>query len=308
MYDLIIIGGGPAGTAAAVYAGRKKLRTLLITESFGGQSMVSAEIQNWIGSTAISGVELAQSFEKHIKAQARVEIKNPERASSIKKNGDFFIVVTDKETYRARAIILASGARRRKLDIPGESEFEGRGVAYCSTCDAPIFGGKNVAVVGGGNAGLEAVIDLLQYAKEIYLLERSGAPRGDPSTLEKIKDNPQVHIIINAKPKRVEGEGVFMNRFVYTDLETNKEKTLEVEGVFVEVGSVPNSEMVEDLVQLNERGEVVINHKTAATSTEGIWAAGDVTDELYKQNNISAGDAIKALLSAYRYLNEKHLE
>ncbi|MBI2175630.1 MAG: FAD-dependent oxidoreductase [Parcubacteria group bacterium] len=302
MYDLVIVGGGPAATAAAVYAGRKKLKTLLIAESFGGQSIVSADVQNWIGDMSVSGVELAGRFEKHIRAQESVEIKSPESARQISKKENGFSVTTDKEAYQARAVILASGARRRRLNIPGEAELEGKGVAYCSTCDAPLFGGKNVAVVGGGNAGLEAVVDLLPYATEIYLLEFSGSLKGDAITQEKIRAKKNVHIILNAKAERIEGDGMFVKTLFYTDLISGKEEPLGVEGVFVEIGSVPNSEMVRDLVELNKHGEVVIDHKTAATSREGIWAAGDVTDEPFKQNNISAGDAVKAALSAYQYL------
>ena len=305
MYDVIIIGGGPAATAAAVYTGRKKLRALLIAESFGGQSLVSADIQNWIGTLSISGVELAQNLERHIRAQESVEVKSPERAEHLKRTDDRFAVTTDKGKYEARAVVLASGARRRKLNVPGEAELEGKGVAYCSTCDAPLFSGKKVAVVGGGNAGLEAVVDLLPYATEVYLLEYADKLKGDPVTQEEVRKNARVHIVTNAAVKRIEGDGRFVKKLVYTDRTTDEEKMLAVEGVFVEIGSVPNSELVKGLVQLNTYGEVVIDHKTAATSQEGIWAAGDVTDERYKQNNISAGDAVKAALSAYHYLLAK---
>lgn len=302
VYDLAIIGGGPAATAAAVYAGRKKLKTLLIAESFGGQSVVSADVQNWIGDVSVSGVELAQRFEKHIRAQESVEVKSSESVERIAEKGDGFVLTTNKGAYDARTVILASGARRRKLNIPGEAELEGKGVAYCSTCDAPLFSGKKVAVVGGGNAGLEAVVDLLPYATEIYLLEFSDALKGDAITQEKIRAKKNVRVILNAKAERVEGDGRFVRTLFYTDLSSGNEKPLAVEGVFVEIGSVPNSEMVKDLVELNTHGEVVIDHKTAATSRKGIWAAGDVTDEPFKQNNISAGDAVKAALSAYQYL------
>ncbi|TSC70300.1 MAG: alkyl hydroperoxide reductase subunit F, partial [Parcubacteria group bacterium Gr01-1014_70] len=197
------------------------------------------------------------------------------------------------------------GARRRTLNIPGEETYNGKGVAYCSTCDAPLFSGRDVAVVGGGNAGLEAVVDLVPYASKIYLLEYSDALKGDPVTQGEIKKSEKVEIVFNAETKEVKGEQ-FVTGLVYKDRKLDEEKMLAVQGVFVEIGSVPNSEFVKDLVELNKAGEILIDHKTAATSCEGLFAAGDVTDEMYKQNNISAGDGVKAALSAYQYLLSKH--
>ncbi len=316
MYDLIIIGGGPAGTAAAVYAARKQLKTLLITESFGGQSIVSADIQNWIGEQHISGFDLAKKFEEHVRAFSDIaDIKMPEKGVKVQKincvNGtrpcDFEVETDQGSKYQGKAVILTAGARRRRLGIPGEDQFDGKGVAFCSTCDAPIFAGKVVAVVGGGNAGLEAVIDLFPYATKIYLLEFADTLKGDPVTQEKIKQNPKAEIILNAQTKEVLGDQM-VSGLKYLDRKTNQEKTLEVQGVFVEIGSVPNSEMVKGLVNLDKWGQVIIDSKHATTSEEGIFAAGDITDDPYKQNNISAGDAVKAALAAYSYLlkREKH--
>ena len=207
------------------------------------------------------------------------------------------------EIYQSRGIFIGSGSRRRKLGVPGEEEFNGRGVAYCSTCDAPLFGGKDVAVVGGGNAGLEAALDLKPYAKKIYLLEYGEALKGDPITQEKVK-HAGIEVIYNAESVAVHGnkENKFVEALEYKDRKTGANKRLPVEGVFVEIGALPNSEIVKDLVEINKRGEIVIDHKTGATSREGMWAAGDVTDAVYKQNNVSAGDAVKAALSAYSYL------
>lgn len=291
---------------AGVYVARKKLKTLLLTEEFGGQSIVSADVQNWIGTKSLSGIDLAKNLEAHVRNYPEeVEIKMPELASKVTKSEDGFTVETDKGgAYQAKSIIVASGARRRKLGIPGEKEFDGKGVAYCSTCDGPLFGGKDVAVVGGGNAGLEAVIDLLPYATKIYLLEYGESLRGDPVSQEQVKKSGKVEIILNAETKQVEGDK-FVTGLRCKDRVSNEEKILPVGGVFVEIGSVPNSEFVKGLVDLNPRGEIVIDHKTSATSVPGIWAAGDVTDELYKQNNISVGDAVKAALSAYQYLLTK---
>ncbi len=305
MYDLAIIGGGPAGVAAGVYAARKKLTTLLITETFGGQSEVSADIQNWIGAKSISGFDLAQNLEAHVRAQESVTIVAGDRAKQITQDPDkTFAVLTDSGmTHKAKAVVLGSGSRRRKLGIPGEELFNGKGVAYCSTCDAPLFGGKDVAVVGGGNAGLEAALDLVPYAKKIYLLEYSTSLKGDPITQEKVR-KAGVEVIFSAETVAIHGdrEDKFVAELEYKDTVSGEKKRLSVGGVFVEIGAVPNSEMVKDLVALNTFGEVVINHRTAATSREGIWAAGDVTDALYKQNNVSAGDAVKAALSAHAYV------
>lgn len=307
MYELIIIGGGPAGVAAGVYAARKKVHTLLITETFGGQSEVSADIQNWIGTKSISGFDLAKALEEHIRAQEDITIVTGQKVERVAQDKDgIYLVSTDAGvTYRSRTLIVASGSRRRKLGVPGEEEFSGRGVAYCATCDAPLFKGKKVAVIGGGNAGLEAAVDLLPYASKIYLLEYGDALRGDPITQEKVR-GAGVEIILHAETKQVLGDkdNKFVARLEYMDTKTKTVQHLDVEGVFVEIGAVPNSEMIKDLVTLNRFGEVVIDHKTAAASREGIWAAGDVTDEMYKQNNISAGDAVKAALSTYMYLQK----
>ncbi|OGF82706.1 hypothetical protein A3B18_00305 [Candidatus Giovannonibacteria bacterium RIFCSPLOWO2_01_FULL_46_13] len=311
LYDVIIIGGGPAATAAAVYTARKRLKTLLITESFGGQSIVSDDIQNWIGEPHISGFDLAKKFEAHVRAFSdMVEIKMPEKVTEIKSTkcqiGESricdFEVKTDKNSYEGKSIILASGARRRKLGIPGEEKFEGKGVAYCSTCDAPLFSGKKVAVIGGGNAGLEAVIDLFPYAEEVHIMEYGESLKGDPVTQEEVKKNPKLKgIIFNAKTLEIQGDK-FMTGVKYEDTKTGEEKILSADGVFVEIGSIPNSEMVKNFLELDKYGQVIIDSKHATTSHPGVFAAGDITDDPYKQNNISAGDAVKAALAAYNYL------
>lgn len=310
LYDVIIIGGGPAGTAAAVYVARKRLKTLLIADSFGGQSVVSNDIQNWIGEPHISGFDLAQKFEAHARAFPDVVEIKTERATQVRsikcdsrtRVCDFEVKTEQGNAYEGKAVILAAGARRRKLGVPGEEKFNGKGVAYCSTCDAPLFSGKKVAVAGGGNAGLEAAQDLFPYASEVWILERNGALRGDPVTQEEIKKNSKFRgAIFHAKITEITGDG-FVTGVKYADTETGEEKTLAVDGIFVEIGSVPNSEMVKDLVELDQWGQVKIDSKHATTSHPGIFAAGDITDDPYKQNNISAGDAVKAALAAYGYL------
>jgi len=309
-FDLIIIGAGPAGVAAAVYAARKKLKTLLIAEDFGGQSMVSDDIQNWIGEPHISGTDLAGKLEKHVRAYpdiVEVKMEKATEVAAVRCNEpgrvcDFEVKTEEGAGYSGKALIIASGARRRKLGIPGEEKFKGKGVSYCSTCDAPLFAGKKVAVVGGGNAGLEAVQDLFSYAEEIYLLEYGDMLKGDAVTQEEIKKNTKLkQIILNAQTLEVLGEK-FVTGLKYKDRKTGEEKTLAVGGVFVEIGSVPNSEIVKGLVETDKWGQIIIDSKHGSTSNPGIFAAGDVTDDPYKQNNISAGDAAKATLAAYAYL------
>lgn len=309
LYDIIILGGGPAGTAAAVYSARKKLKTLLITESFGGQSIVSDDIENWIGDKHISGLDLAKRFEEHVKNYPDdIDLKMPEKVIMVKKisceSGERpcdFEVETDKgNKYEGKVVILTMGAHRRRLGVPGEDEFEGKGVSYCSTCDAPLFKGMKVAVVGGGNAGLEAAVDLLPYATEIYILQRSGALKGDPVVQERIEQEERIQVLLNASTIKILGERM-VTGLVYKDNDGN-EKTLEVGGVFVEIGSVPNTDSVKDLVELDKYSQVKIDSKHSSTSEVGIFSAGDITDDPYKQNNISVGDAVKAALAAYAYL------
>ncbi len=314
LYDVIIIGGGPAGCAAAIYAARKKLNTLLLTDSFGGQSVVSSDIQNWIGEKHVSGMEFAQKLEGHVREFQDVKVMMPEKALAIVKkdcNADTgicyapgiydFEVKTDRSVYYGKTVILASGARRKKIGLAGESEFDGKGVSWCSTCDAPIFQDKDVAVVGGGNAGLEAAIDLFPYARKIYLLEYSDALKGDAVTQELLRANPKAEIIFNAQTLEIYGDK-FVKGLKYRDRGSGKEVKLSCEGVFIEIGSLPNSDIVKDLAELDEWGQVVIDSKYGTTSCPGLFAAGDATDDPFKQNNIAAGDAVKAALSAYNYI------
>lgn len=330
MYDLIIIGGGPAGVAAGVYAARKKIKTALVTDTFGGQSLVSDKIGNWIGEVEISGFELGQKMEQHLRSHHEgidiVEGDFVERVERIQGDIPSFKITTrDGKTFEAKTVLLTAGSRRRKLDVPGEKELEGKGVVYCSTCDAPLFGGMDVAVVGGGNAGLEAVEDLIPYANKIFLLHHRDSLKGDAVTQERIKASPKVTVLLNAETKRVLGDKA-VTGLEYKELApgeihpvrnspplgpsgaqsageiSNGVKTLAVQGVFVEIGIIPNGDLLKGLVALNERGEVVVDHKTQRASVPGVWAAGDATDVLYKQNNISAGDAVKAVLNINDYL------
>lgn len=307
IYDLVIVGGGPAGVAAGIYAARKKIKTVLITDIFGGQSLVSDDIQNWIGEPHISGFELAQKFEKHLKAQEGIEIIEDDLVESIKSaNPNFSIQTKNGRNFETKTVLFTAGSRRKRLEVPGEKELEGKGVFYCATCDAPLMGGKTAVVVGGGNAGLEAVADLLPYASKIYLLHRRSELKGDIVTQEKIKTNPKVEIIYNAEVLEILG-GKSVTGIKYKKNNPSATidcSTLETEGVFVEIGIVPNGELLKDIVSLNFRGEIITDPKTQATSCVGIWAAGDATDGLYRQNNISTGDATKAVLNIYDFLNK----
>ncbi len=304
MYDIIIIGGGPGGVAAGIYAARKQMRTLFITESFESQSAVSAGIENWIGTETITGWEFAQSLEKHLRAQTGLEIEVGNKVTElVKRDEGGFTVTTAKASYDTKTVIIASGGRHRHLDVPGEDKFKGKGVVYCSTCDAPFFRDKKVAVVGGGNAGLEAVEDLLPYASEIVLIVRSGELKGDKITQDKVLASEKVSIIYHALTQEILGE-TNVTGLLYSDLEGGTEKTIPLDGVFVEIGMVPNTEFVANLLTMNERNEIVVDGKTAATSVPGIFATGDATDVPYKQNNISAGYGVIAALSAYDYIRK----
>src|SRR3989344_80365 len=265
MYDLIIIGGGPAAVAAGVYASRKKLKTLLITESIGGQSLVSDNIENWIGTKVMTGFDLAKNLEEHLRAQSSIEIKMPERVLAVreiscadqKRLCDFEIETDAGARYQTKTVIVTSGSRRRRLGVPGEDKFAGKGVAYCATCDAPVFAGKRVAVVGGGNAGLEAVVDLFPYVAKIYLLQRGEQLKGDAVTQEEIRKNTKVKIILNAETQEILGDK-FVSGLRYKDVKNGEVKEIVLDGVFVEIGAVPNSEIVKDLVTLNQFNEIIV--------------------------------------------------
>ncbi len=305
MYDVVIIGGGPGGVAAGVYAARKQMKTLFLTESFQSQSAVSASIENWIGTVTIPGWEFAAALEKHLRAQEDIEIVTGVRAASVtEKDHRYMVGVDNGAQYETKTIIVATGGRHRHLDVPGEEKFVGKGVVYCSTCDAPFFRDKRVAVIGGGNAGLEAAEDLLPYASRISIIVRSDMLKGDAVTQAKVLASDKVEVIYNALTEAVLGEEK-VTGLRYLDKKIDQQKELALDGVFVEIGMVPNTEFVKELIDLNERGEIILDHRTKAASKPGIFAVGDATDAPYKQNNISAGDGVTALLSAYDYLRKQ---
>jgi len=308
-YDVIIVGLGPAGVAAAIYSGRKKMKTLIIGKEIGGQSIVSRTIYNWICIPEISGVELAMKMEEHLESvKEDVAVRQGETVVSIEKKEDsdglYFSVTTDRRTYQGRTVLLASGSGRRKLGIPGEAEYSGKGVFYCSICDAPLMQGKVAAVIGGGNAGLEAVIDLMPYAQKIYLLEVAGSLRGDESTQEKVWASNKVEIILNAKALSITGEK-FVNGLEFENVNTHERKNIGLGGVFIEVGSIPNSGFKGIDLKKDANGYVIVDPYSGKTNIEGVWAAGDITSLPYKQNNIAMGDSIRAILNIYDFLISK---
>lgn len=306
MLDLIIIGGGPAGAAAGVYASRKRLKTALITDSFGGQSVVSADIQNWIGSPHISGDALAKSLEAHVREYAGdiTTIYDHHRVVAVRKDSVTFSVdVQDRsgsvETLTSRSVLVATGSKRKKLQAVGADIFEHKGVTYCASCDGPVFSGMPVAVIGGGNAAFETALQLSAYCSHVYLLNRTDTFRADEITVEKARKKENLTIITNASTDEVVGS-MFVEKLIYT--ESGEKKELTVNGVFVEIGQEPNTDFVKGLVDMNTVGNIVVNPKTQRTSVDGVWAAGDCTDGLYHQNNIATGDAVKALEDAYVWL------
>lgn len=307
MNDLIIIGGGPAGVAAGVYASRKRLKSVLIATEIGGQSTVSDGIQNWIGTVNIPGSELAKNLKEHLEAY-KGEVLQTVIGDTVtkleKSEGGFTATTAEGKTFSARAVLIASGANRRRLAVPGADEFEHKGVTYCASCDGPLFEGQDVVVVGGGNAGFETAAQLLAYAKSVTLIHKYAHFKAEAITVEKVLAHPNMKALPSTVPVSVSGEK-FVKGLVVKNVETGAEQELPVTGVFVEIGVMPNTSFAKGLVDMDEVGRVVTNAKNQHTSVEGVWAAGDCTDELYHQNNIAAGDAVKALEDIYQWVKTR---
>lgn len=304
LYDLIIIGGGPAGVAAGVYAARKRLKTRLITKEFGGQSIVSPDIQNWIGTKSISGDDLAEDFEEHLRAYQGeyLDIDEGTKVTDVLESDDAFSVKTDDESHQSKAVLVTSGSHRRQLSVPGADEFEHKGLTYCASCDGPLFADQDVAVIGGGNAGFETAAQLLAYTKSVTLLHHREEYKGDKITVEKVLQNPHMRAITNAQTTEILGNDM-VTGLKYKDKNTGEEHTLDVTGVFVEIGSIPTTKFVADIVELDEYNRIKIDPWTQKTSRDCIWAAGDCTNVRYHQNNIAAGDGVRALEDIYLHLN-----
>lgn len=305
MYELTIIGGGPAGVAAGVYASRKQLQTLFLTDEWGGQSTVSNDIQNWIGSPSISGMKLAEDLKVHLEtyAQEYVSIRSGVRVTALKKVDEHFVITLNTaETFESKTVLIASGSKRRKLPAKNADLYEHKGLTYCASCDGPMFSGQDVAVIGGGNAGFESAAQLLAYAKSVTLFQQGDAFKADPVTVQKVLSHQNMKGILNANVTEIHGDK-FVSGLTYEDLSGTHE--IYVAGVFVEIGMIPNTEYLGDLVPLDTYQRIKIDPWTHKTETAGIWAAGDCTNVLYHQNNIAAGDGVRALEDIYVTLRTK---
>ncbi len=306
MYDLIILGGGPAGTAASVYASRKQLKTAIITAEFGGQSTVSELIYNWIGTPEISGADLGKSLKDHTLYYKGpfLDVIEGEKITNVKKEGSVITVTSESgKTYETRSLLVATGSGRRKLQAINADTFEHKGITYCASCDGPLFADQDVLVIGGGNAGFESAAQLLAYCKSVTMVHRSTDFRADEITVRKIMANPKFKAITNADIIRVDGEQ-FVSSLTYKDKLTGEEHTLPTTGIFVEIGQIPNTDFMKDVVGIDEFNKIIVDPMTQMSTVEGIWAAGDCTNGRYHQNNIAAGDAVKALEDAYIWLHK----
>jgi alkyl hydroperoxide reductase subunit F len=307
MFELTIIGGGPAGIAAGVYASRKQLKTLFVTKDWGGQSVVSEEIQNWIGTPAISGSQLALDLKEHLHRYAGeyVTIKDNSLVTHIVKQDDgFLITLNNGETHLSKTILVASGSKRRQLTALNADNFEHKGLTYCASCDGPMFSGQDVVVIGGGNAAFETAAQLLAYTKSVTLLQRGDTYRADPVTVEKVLSHPNMTGHTCLEILEVSGDK-FVSGISFKDTKSGEVKNLATTGIFVEIGMIPNTSYLEGIVELDNIKRVIIDPWTQQTKTPGIWAAGDCTNILYHQNNIAVGDAVRALEDIYVTLRAK---
>jgi len=299
VYDLMVIGGGPAGLAATVYAARKQLNAVLISQEIGGQMNWTLGIENYLGYQFIEAPELIGKFQSQVD-QFPIEQKIGDRVSQVEKTGGGYEAVMENgERHQSKAAIVATGKRPRMLNVPGERELVGRGVAYCAICDGPVFAGQRVAVVGGGNSALEAVLDMLKIAEHVDLVSLTPLT-GDAVLVDKLPEGDRLAIYTEHQTERIEGDAL-VEGMVIKDIKSGEEKRLNVTGIFIEIGLVPNSDPVKDLVELNQWGEVPINC-SCETALPGLFAAGDVTNVPEKQIVVAAGEGAKAALQAHRYL------
>ncbi len=299
MYELIIIGAGPAGITAAVYAARKGIDFVIISKDIGGQTAWSGDVENYTGYQFISGPQLTEKFEEHMR-QFNVRSKVSEVVKKVEQKEGIIYVTTDKGSYETRTLIIASGKQPRFLNVPGEEEFKNRGISYCATCDAPIFKDKAVAVIGGGNSALDAILQLIKIASQIYLININPQLGGDLVMRQKAEASDKVRIFNSAKTKAVLGDKFVKGIKIEKD---GEEILLDVEGVFVEIGSIPSCDFI-DFAEKNKFGEIVVDAENK-TSVEAIFACGDVTNVLEKQIIIAAGEGAKAVLSVFRYMSQK---
>jgi alkyl hydroperoxide reductase subunit F len=300
-FDVLVVGGGPAGAAAAIYAARKGIRTGVVSERFGGQVLDTMAIENFISVTETDGPKMAAALEQHVRSYD-VDIMNLQRATALKENnGIVEVQLASGVSVTSKSVVLATGARWREMNVPGEREYRGRGVAYCPHCDGPLFKGKRVAVIGGGNSGIEAAIDLAGVVSHVTVLEFDAQLRADAVLQKKLASLPNVTVITSAQTTEVTGDGNKVNGLIYKDRNSGDDNTVELEGIFVQIGLVPNTDWLKDSLTLSPRGEIEIDAR-GTTSMLGVFAAGDATTVPYKQIIIAMGAGATAALSAFDYL------
>ncbi|HCJ67303.1 MAG TPA: thioredoxin-disulfide reductase [Elusimicrobia bacterium] len=299
MYDLIIVGAGQAGITASIYAARKRMNFLVITKDLGGQTILSAKVENYTGYQFIPGTELVDKFREHLE-QFKIELKEGERVTLVKKDKDILKIETEKGKYETKTAVVASGRIPRKLGVEGEDEFKNRGVTYCATCDAPLFADMEVAVIGGGKAALDAVLQLIKIARKVYLMDIAPQLRADPIMVEKTKKSEKVTIYNNTKVDKIYGDKFVRGMRISRQ---GKSEDLAVGGIFIEIGSLPATDFVPEVAK-NEIGEIIVNCR-CETNIPGLFAAGDVTNVPAKQIIVACGEGAKASLSAFEYLSKK---
>ncbi|WKA51009.1 alkyl hydroperoxide reductase subunit F [Planococcus liqunii] len=298
-YDVLVVGGGPAGASAAIYAARKGIRTGIVAERFGGQVLDTMSIENFISVRQTDGPKFAASLEEHVK-EYNIDVMNLQRAKRLEKKEFIELELENGAVVKGKTVILSTGARWRNIGVPGEAEFKNKGVAYCPHCDGPLFAGKDVAVVGGGNSGVEAAIDLANIVNHVTVLEYNAELKADSVLQDRLKSLPNVTILTNARTQEITGTDK-VNGISYIDLQTGEEKHVKLSGVFVQIGLVPNTDWLGDTVDRNKFGEIIIDQR-GSTNIPGVFAAGDCTNSPYKQIIISMGSGATASLSAFDHL------
>lgn len=304
MYETIIIGGGPAALTAAIYLGRYNVQTLLLTDMFGGQTSIAGIIENYPGFDEIKGFELIAKMKQKAESLETITAKSGEKVIKVEPQDGFFKAVTEKGEYEGKTILIASGMRHRNLGLKGEEGLIGRGLSYCATCDGMFAKDKDTVIIGGGYAASEAVLILEKIAKSVTLINIGEKLSGETVTLKKIENNSKIKTIQNAQTKNILTSENVVSAVEYQDIKTNKMLQIPAQMVFVEIGQVPNTENFKGLVDLNEKGEIVINQKTGRSSALGVFAAGDVSDMPAKQTVVACGEGAKTAISINRYLHQ----
>jgi alkyl hydroperoxide reductase subunit F len=299
-FDMLVVGGGPAGVSAAMYAARKGIRTGLVTDRVGGQTLDTLGIENYLSVAYTEGPKFAAALHEQLRAH-EIDLIAGQRVAALQPDGEIGLTLDNGATLKARSVVLAPGARWRNVDVPGEAEYRNKGVAYCPHCDGPLFKGKKVAVIGGGNSGVEAAIDLAGIVEHVTVIEFAEALKADAVLVDKLNSLPNVRVHLNAQTTEITGDGQKVNGLVFKDRSSGALQRIELAGVFVQIGLVPNTEWLKGTIELSRHGEIIVDAR-GATSLPGVFAAGDATTVPYKQIVIAAGDGSKAALSAFDHL------